>query len=327
MRNGLLRTSFATAIACSLFVAWPARAAEPAKAQLDYAAEDPNSTCASEADLRRKVAVRLGYDPFSADATWAFVVRVDARRKPVRAEIRTVENGKPAGKRALEDARCDALSDTIASTLAIAIDPVAAAPHSAPSTPTPTPAQAPPPAPAPAPAPPEAPQETPSPPLLPYAYLDGVVGFGRTAGTTLGARIGFGVRVLAFSLVAEGRGEATPGDVKVTPVDSTSWSAFSGALVPCGHKGVFELCGFFSLGSLQAKAEDVTRPSLKGTFFGSIGARVGVEIPLSPEIALRANGELGVPLVRNTFIIGGQPAWTASAVEGTLGVGVEARFR
>jgi hypothetical protein len=115
--------------------------------------------------------------------------------------------------------------------------------------------------------------------------------------------------------------------VRLTPQDSAYWSVFSGALVPCGSKGLFQLCGVLTLGSLQAKAKDVTRPSLKGTFFGAVGARLGVAVPITSDIFLRANGEIGIPLVRTTFSIAGEPAWTASAVEGTLAVGAEARFR
>jgi hypothetical protein len=121
-----------------------------------YAVEDPTGTCASEAEFRRKVATRLGYDPFEAHAPWLFRVRIDGRLQRPHAEIVTERGGKPNGKRELDDATCDALSETVASTVSIAIDPVAASP--APSPPEAPPASTPPPLP-----PPSRPAGSPSP--------------------------------------------------------------------------------------------------------------------------------------------------------------------
>lgn len=309
-----------------------AHAGEPMAASLVYAADDPSGACASEAEFRRKVAIRLGYDPFEASAAWLFRVRIDARRTRPSAAIVTERDGKPAGKRELDEATCEALSETVASTVAIAIDPVAASP--APEAPPPAEAPAPPPL-----ALPEAPARSTSPPpapeappadrasVVPLVYLDGTAALGRTAGVAGGGRAGVGIGYRGLSLAGEARGETTPDAVKLTAIDSAYWSVFSGALVTCGHKGLFEVCGVGALGSLQAKARDVTRPSLKSTLFASLGARVGVAVPLTADIALRGNVELGIPLVRTTFFIDGQPAWTAPAANGTVSLGVSARFR
>ena len=322
----------ATGLSCA--VPSLASAREPMAASLLYAIDDPSGTCASEAEFRRKVATRLGYDPFEARAPWLFRVRIDGRRKRPHAEIVTERGGKPAGRRELDEATCDALSETVATTVAIAIDPVAASPAPSPPeaarvetlTPLPPPAR---PTEAPAPStstPPEGPP-TDRALVVPLVYLDGTVAIGRTAGVALGGRGGVGLHYRRLSLAGEARGEAAPDAVKLSAFDSVYWSVFSGALVACGHKGLFELCGVGALGSLQAKARDVARPSLKGTLFASLGARVGVALPLTADVALRGSVELGIPLVRTTFFIDGQPAWTAPAVNGTFGIGAEARFR
>jgi hypothetical protein len=306
------------------------------RARLVYATDDPNGTCASEADFRGKVAARLGYDPFDDQASWVFRVRVDARSKRPRAEIVTEREGAPSGKRTLDDATCDALSETVASAVAIAIDPLAKSPNrpddAAPSS-TPPPAASPAAAPAPPPAAPPSPPpplepsvERPT-PIVPFVAADATASVGRTAGAAIGGRAVVGIGYGALSVSIEGRGEATPGPVRLTPLDRASWSVFSGGIAACGHKGVLGLCGTFAVGSLQARAEDVSRPSLKGTFFAVLGPRLELGIPITDDVALRANAELGIPLVRTTFFIDGEPAWTAPVVQGTFGLGVEVRFR
>ncbi len=333
MRHLLVRRFLVIGLGCGvLAVPSPALASEPVHARLVYNTDDPAGACASEAEFRGKVAARLGYDPFQADAAWLFRVRVDARRKPAHAEILTEQDGKSTGRRALDETRCDALLETVASTVAIAIDPVAATPGPAPLPPPPagtaaaarsgnvsaardTTVASP------------VPKASPSAPVVPYLYLDGTGAFGRTAGTALGGRAGFGLRYRGVSVAGEARGEATPDAVRLTALDSAYWSVFSGGIVGCGDKSIFELCAVFAMGSLQAKARNVDRPSLKGTLFASVGARLGIEVPIAGEIALRANAELGIPLVRTTFIVAGEPVWTAPAGQGTFALGAEARFR
>lgn len=310
-------------------------AAEPARARLLYSARDPKGTCVSEADFRGQVASRLGYDPFQDDATWVFNIRIDARPARPRAEIATERENKPAGRRTLEDASCEALSQTVASAVAIALDPLAGSAERRERAPAPPPASAPPPtAPPAAPPPPTtapasafAPAPASSAPVVPFVFVDATGAFGRTAGFAVGVRAGGGIAYRALSIALEARAEATPGPERITPLDRTSWSVFAGGLAICGHKNVLELCAVGAVGSLQAKAEDVSRPSLKGTVFGLIGGRMGVLVPVTDDIGIRANGELGIPLVRTTFNIDGKPAWTAPAVQGTIGLGVEVSFR
>lgn len=334
-RFGLRVVLLAVGIEALTGVPSAARAGEAIVARLEYVVDDPSGACASEAEFRRRIATRLGYDPFDAHATWIFRVRVDGRSKRPHAEIMTERDGAPAGKRGLDEATCDALSETLAATVAIAIDPIGVSQESSRTSPEDALPPLPPPPRAPASAiePPAPPPPTPQRPLadprrvVPFLYLDGTVTIGRTAGVALGGRGGVGVEYGALSVAGEARGEATPDAVALTSLDSVYWSVLSGALVACGHKGLFELCGVGALGSLQAKARDVARPSLKGTLFASLGARVGIQMPLTADVALRGNAELGIPLVRTTFSIDEQPAWTAPAVNGTFAIGVVTRFR
>jgi hypothetical protein len=158
-------------------------------------------------------------------------------------------------------------------------------------------------------------------------YADFTTGFARTPATLLGGRIGAGLRRGALSIAGEGRAETSPDAAFVSPTDRVEASAFSGAIVPCGYIDVFQMCGVVTLGARQVKALDVVNPKTQSAFFVSVGARLGLEIPLSGAIALRANGELGAPLLRSEYTIDGISRATSSVVEGSLGAGILGRFR
>ena len=96
----------------------------------------------------------------------------------------------------------------------------------------------------------------------------------------------------------------------------------SGAIVPCGHIGPLDLCAGFRAGGLQAKALDVTRPSLESTFVAAVLARLVLVVPLPKGLGLRLGVEGGLPLVRTTYSIAGQEIWSAPAVHGTAFVGL-----
>lgn len=318
------------AACASLASLWAGRALAAGEyARLRYELDDPGGKCANEASFRARVVSRLGYDPFREEASLDLHVHVVARGPTVRAEITSAQPGKPSGKRTLEDPRCDALGETLASAVALVLDPVAAA--GAPPVPAPSPA----PLPAPPPAvtethpvaetPPRAPASSAS--LVPLIYADFTTGFARAPATLVGGRIGVGLRRGSFSIAAEGHAETSPSAASVAPSDRVEASAFSGALVPCGHVDMFELCAVVTLGAREVKALDVVRPQAQSALFVVLGVRAGIEVPLSGAIALRAHGELGVPLLRTTYTIDGIARSTTGLVDASLGAGILGRFR
>ena len=319
-----------------LALSWTRRASAAGDyARLRYEVDDPGGKCANEAAFRARVVSRLGYDPFREEAALDLHVRVVARGPTVRAEITSAQPGKSSGKRTLEDPRCDALGETLASAVALVLDPVAAA-GAPPAPPADEPGAAdplPPPSPAPASRPPPERPQAPAPAtdadaaLVLAVYADVTGGFARAPATLLGGRLGVGFRRAWFSLAAEGHVETSPEPANVTPRDRVEASAFSGALVACMNRNVFQLCSVTTVGSRTVKALDVLGPRAQSALFVVLGVRGGVEVPLSGAIALRASAELGVPLLRTTYTIDGIARSTTGVVEGSLGAGILGRFR
>lgn len=325
-------------VCASLTSLWTSRAAAAGDyARLRYELDDPAGKCANEAAFRARVVSRLGYDPFREEAPLALHVRVVARGPTVRAEITSAQPGKPSGKRTLEDPRCDALGETLASAVALVLDPVAGA--AAPATPAPPadpapaedqPAATPLPPPAPRAEQPRDPTRSPAPEppsFVPLVYADFTTGFSRTPTALIGGRIGAGLRRGSLSIAVEGHAETSPTAVAISSTDRVESSALSGALVPCGHVNVLQVCAVATLGAREVKALDVLNPRSQGAFFVVVGARGGVEIPLSGAIALRLHGGLGVPLLRTTYTIDGIARSTTGLVEASLGAGILGRFR
>ena len=310
-------------------------------ARLRYEVDDAQGGCATEAAFRARVTSRLGYDPFRADSAILMRVRITARGAHARAAVALIQDGRPSGQRSLEDGRCEALSDAVASAVALVLDPVAAirGPEPTPTatvdtlTPAPAPAPSAPQAAIPPPPPIDvpviaseisAPEE---PPLVPFAHAEGTIGFTRAPAVLLGARLGFGVRRGAFSAAAEAHFEATPASARLTPIDRVDVTMLSGALVPCGHSGVIQLCGVFTLGSVQARALDVAGAEAQRSLFAVLGLRAGVIWPLSRRFALRAHGSLGLPLARAAYVIDGGTVFTTAPVDASASAGAEVHFR
>ena len=310
-------------------------------ARLRYDLDDSQGGCATEAAFRARVTSRLGYDPFRAESAIQMRVRITARGAHARADVALIQEGRPLGQRSLEDGRCEALSDAVASAVALVLDPVAAirGPEATPIAAVDTPAPAPAPAPS---APPAAispppPIDVPviassisapaEPPFVPFAHADGTIGFTRAPAVLLGARLGLGVRRGAFSAAAEAHFETMPASARLTPIDRVEVTMLSGALVPCGHFGVIQICGVFTLGSVQARALDLAHAEVQRSLFAVLGLRAGVVLPLSRWLALRAHGSLGLPLSRAAYVIDGGTAFTTAPVDASASVGAEVHFR
>ena len=318
----------------ALTAAGDVAAADHAYAQLRYELDDPGGQCASETAFRARVASRLGYDPFRDQAGVQLRVHVIAQGKSARADITSTQQGKPSGKRSLEDSRCDALAETLASAVALLLDPVGA---SAPDPEPPTPPPLPPATPVVLPQPMTARSEPERPPTAPpkptgtaiaaFAYVDATVAFARAPSAMLGARLGLGIRAGSLSLAGEAQAETVPGTTAPSAKDRIEMSAFSASLVPCGNVGALQLCGALTLGSRQATALDVDRPTTVGAFFAVVSLRAGIEVPLSRTLAFRAHGAVGIPLLRNAYTVDQSLLFTSSPLDGGLGVGLLGRFR
>jgi hypothetical protein len=309
----------------------PAFAGEPGGLRLTYATPD-DARCPDEASFRNLVAARLGHDPFVATGPDAVRVAVARDRGRLHGRVEVTRSGQaPSSARELsgEADKCEALAAALATTLAIALDPMRA--------PAPVPPPAPPPAastvviveqaPAPPPEPPRpnAPAASPT-PIVVFGVAGGVASVAAAPSFTLGGEIGLGVRVRAFSILAAGRAEATPGPVRVDSGDRLQAAILSGSLAPCAHLGGWSGCAFARVGAFQGYAPDVVSPSLGTTVFASVGARVGYSLVLSRALALRPTLEGALPIVRTSLVIDKSVVWTAPPASAGAGLALLVYF-
>jgi len=104
----------------------------------------------------------------------------------------------------------------------------------------------------------------------------------------------------------------------------SSW-LFAASLVPCVHYDVASLCAVGSLGSLQAHG-DVPVQRSASTLFAAAGARMGIEVPMTGLLFLRAHGDALYDLHRSSFDVDGQAVWTPPPFAFVAGLGVAAHF-
>jgi len=96
------------------------------RARLVYVREAGAEQCPGEVDLRLRVVARLGYDPFSPQASRVVLARISAGERELRGSVELVdERGISSGKRTLgsHPESCDELARGMALSISLAIDP------------------------------------------------------------------------------------------------------------------------------------------------------------------------------------------------------------
>lgn len=339
--RSLLRGIAHYAPATILLLATRASADPPApgraSSKLVYARGDGAASCPTEAELRESVAARLGYDPFSTDATTTTRVTLwrDGGKLVARIE-RADQDGATTGARSLDSEAndCAELASATTFAVAIALDPTSfARPSAVPAPPTAqvtTPPPPPPPLPSPPP-PPPAPAPPPAvPPAPPPERREGTSFFFGAAGHAaflaapsvapgLAAHAGF--RHGAFSLQGEGRFDLPVEGAAERGAGTVESALVLGELVPCGHLGPAGFCGVVAMGALRGKGDDVARPRTDTTFFFALGPRAEAEWrPLGP-LGLFAYGEVLANATRTTLELDGVEAYQTPLISVLLGLG------
>lgn len=323
-----------------------ARADLEARAVLSYTVDPPlESTCPSQRELEAAVAARLGYAPFTSDASERVTVnvtRAQGARGPGagRAIVGRLDvSGPHAGRReiASRDGDCREVVDALAVAIAIGIDPEsltrpakvpAPQPASPPPAPEPAPAPSPPPKVAPPPAPPEA-VIVPAPAKPPAVIADRLqwrlggrffVPLGELPAATGAVAALFGLRYGAFSAdlepfitLSSARDLATGGRVRASLVGAS--------LYPCGHLGVLYGCLGLGVGSLRAESEGVPDPRKDSGLHVTASLRVGVSVPVGGPLALEAFGDAVVPLLQSALLVRRQEQFVVPEIAGRLGAG------
>lgn len=307
-----------------------------ARAVLSYTV-DPRleSTCPSQRELEAAVAARLGYAPFTSDASERVTVNVSRAAGSSRAIVGRLDvSGPHAGRReiASRDGDCREVVDALAVAIAIGIDPDSLTrpprpPAPAPSAPPPLPPkeEVPPPPEPPKQEPKAAPSGTVAPSpiaerlrwrlggrfFVPLGELPDPTG---AVAALLGLRYGaFSADLEPFITLSSSRDLASGGRVRVSLVGAS--------LYPCGHLGVLYGCLGLGVGSIRAESEGVPDPRKDSGLHATASLRVGVSVPVGGPLALEAFGDAVVPLVQSSLLVRKQEQFVVPEIAARLGAG------
>jgi hypothetical protein len=304
-------------------------------ARLEYAAAAPD--CPTESALRASVAMRLGYDPFTADAARVVRVEIRATESGVEATVQMLDTaGRSVGRRDLEDTgSCAELADVLVLAVSIAIDPeraLGAGTEGGAGV---------------------------------EAGTEGetAAGAGTGAGTGTGAETGTGTGAgtTGTGTGAEngwrlGAGISVLGEVGFTPSPTAGasidlrarlgmWSlALSGygvlptgadvvsgrvatyragaALVPCVHADFFAGCAIVQLGAMVGRGESVPISREATAPFLALGARARAEWTIEEHLLLAIFVDVLLTPTPTELRIDGQGVWSTGVVAGVVGASV-----
>jgi hypothetical protein len=310
---------------------WPRPVLAEEKARLVYVRGAGANDCPSEVQLRLWVIARLGYDPFSPQASRVVIARIEGADEQLQGSVEVADHqGVSTGRRELSSkaAQCQELARALALSISLAIDPERAS-----AAPTqPAPAREPEPAP---PAEPRAPVDTPSttqqsvPGGTDAWRFSGGAGFvgasGVLPGPALGGFLAFGFRRRWLSLAVEGRAlKALPYELQ--PRGELAGSLLGAGLATCGHLDAFRFCAVGQLARQSLSSSGVTRSSGSSAPYAALGARLGWARPFARNFALMLGLEGSVNLTRNSAALNVLQVWKAPSLSGALTGGIETRF-
>jgi hypothetical protein len=273
-------------------------------------------SCPADAELGRRVAARIGRDPFAAQAERAVDVRIERTGERFRAEIRLLDrDGRVVATREpLESTSsdCAALADAVVLAVALTIDPDAAlsAPPSAP------PPEPPPPA---APCPrlecpqqqcPSCPPPAPAPePTRARAHLRALGALGVLPAPAPGLGLAFEIEAvprleLGLSMLYLPEVETDDGALAF---GLTAVELFACPVLLGEREAALLACAGFQAGSLHAVARGL-RPIDPGDYpwlAVTLGPRGIVE--LLPPLSVELGASAAVPLIAHEFVVRGRP--------------------
>ncbi len=305
-------------------------AAASPSAKLVYVRGAGTETCPPEADLRKAVAVRLGYDPFFPSAQKTVVAEIARAPAGYRGKVRIVaDDGTVRGERELSTKGddCGELTSAIALAVSIALDdldePGPKEPPAAESTPPPPPPPEEPPPPPPSaasPAPRETPSPKPAPPAMDFALsLGPSISFGTAPGPSPGLGLAAMLRWTRVALRLDLRGEL-PAD---RAIDATGRVATNIALaLPsfCFRFGLPFACAGMGPGIVWSRTSEITRPASDQAFILLAAGRFGLDVPLGTRLYIEPAFDIGANLIPHEVKVDGVTVYEMSPVWGTLGL-------
>jgi hypothetical protein len=312
-------------VVLSLVTAFARVTIASSSARLVYVRASDVSTCPDEAELRRAVSARFGYDPFFPWAARTVILQVWRAEGRYRSRLQVVdEKGMAHGVRELssDQPTCSELFDASALAISIALDAAANAdaPERSQETPSPPPPE---PLPLPSAAPHQEERGTQPSPARDSVRPRGFVRlsarfapYGEAPAVTGGLLVGGGLRVGRFSAALEARADLPAG----TTTDGRSVSGWSYAadVVPCFHLGPTALCAIGSLGQLLVTSAGDNQSAL----LLRAGGRFAAELALSSTWGVEANVDVlaGSP-IKYQFGTAANRVSGLSPISGAVGVG------
>ena len=339
-----------------------AHATERPSARLVYVRGAGADGCPDEAGVRSAVAARLGYDPFTADASKTIAVAVVRPGSSFQAKIEVRDaSGASKGTRRLDSkaTECAELAGAITLAISIAIDPFGAggsAPLPLPAVPddgqggdpttsssssssssTGFPASS-----ATVDASSEAHdgavttggddlagspsgQEDASTPRV-LAGGGVVSSLGYEPGIGVGATAGLALRWSRASIGIEGRADL-PGEKALAIGGAVRSSVIVASLLPCAHRGIVLVCASGTVGAIRSSGTGFAARSQSDPYVAA-GARLGLEVPFGGSVLGRFTFDIAATVLGARLRYGDPPSdvWQSPPLCGALGGAIVGAF-
>jgi hypothetical protein len=295
--------------------------AAPDPVRLDYDHGAGGASCPAESFFRDVVAAHLGgHDPFTPEAPRRVTLTIRREGRAFAAvAVLYGADGKRLGARELADRDCTSLVDTMGTVVTGWLRPLVlpepAAPSASPRSRDAGPIFREPDVATPAPTPPAITPPAARPRLVVEAGP--LVSFGTLPAPAFGLAAGVGVRWPMFSLALEVRADL-PASTELGGRTRVRETLIVGSAAPCFHAGWFVGCGLVAGGALVGEWTG-TSGARQASPYVAAGARLGVEVPITPRFALRGSGDVLVPVSRRPVAVEKFDGWTPPPAGFALG--------
>jgi hypothetical protein len=95
--------------------------------------------------------------------------------------------------------------------------------------------------------------------------------------------------------------------------------------LPCYEKSLF-LCLLGSYGATLGSGVQVQVSHQGSAPYASVGARVGIDLPLAGQLGLRGYGQIEFPITQTSFSVDTLQVWKTPPIAGSAGLLARVRF-
>lgn len=343
MRGSLL-TSFVlagAAVALGTTVVFEREAEASPSAKLVYVRGAGADSCPGEAELRKAVALRLGYDPFFPVAQKTVIAQVQRAPSGFTGRVQIVgDDGNIRGERELatKGDDCKELALALALAVSLALDDLDEAPAKPPAKP-----DEPPPPPPPPPPPRDPPPVVTEPKddgasRAPIRVVDGpsmqlaaslgpIATLGTAPDIAAGASLAIALRwpASAFALRLDVR-SALPSSKSLAQGGKVSTNDVVGTVAACLRGTIPFGCVGGGAGVLFSRTENITRPASDRASLLVGVARGGADIALGARLYLEPFAEVGLNVLSRAVEVDGRTVYETSPVWAAVGIHLGGRF-